>query len=296
MSKYVPDILSQKWAIISSSRSTRPDEFEKTASKAKGPPKCPFCEGNESMSSDELYRVGKGEKNERGWDVRVVSNKFPITDYHEVIVHSPDDKKGLHELPLKHVQKVLLAYKERFNFHKPNGQVIIFCNEGAHSGASIGHSHSQLVVIPSQINLDTLKKEKISNVVTDNTFFTVYCPEYSEWPYEVWLAPKEDGRFFGEITEEETFDLAEILQKVLKRLQILHENSQFAHKQFSYNFYIHPKENWYLRIIPRFVTRAGFELGTGLSVNMVDPVEASMELRGVEPPMMKVMSKLEKWE
>jgi galactose-1-phosphate uridylyltransferase len=51
---------------------------------------------------------------------------------------------------------------------------------------------------------------------------------------------------------------------------------------FSYNFYIHPKESWYIRIIPRFVHRAGFELGTGLSVNVVDPVEAARALREIK--------------
>ena len=64
---------------------------------------------------------------------------------------------------------------------------------------------------------------------------------------------------------------------------------------FSYNFYIYPKENWYLRIIPRFIYRAGFELGTGLSVNIVDPVAAAARYREVEEKMEAVLKKLRKF-
>ncbi len=61
---------------------------------------------------------------------------------------------------------------------------------------------------------------------------------------------------------------------------------------FAYNYYIYPGHNWYLRIIPRFVHRAGFELGTGLNVNIVDPAEASLELRGIESRIVSVLNKL----
>ncbi len=46
-----------------------------------------------------------------------------------------------------------------------------------------------------------------------------------------------------------------------------------------YNFYIYHGSDWYLRIIPRLIHRAGFELGTGLSVNIVDPTNAAKEYK-----------------
>ena len=46
-----------------------------------------------------------------------------------------------------------------------------------------------------------------------------------------------------------------------------------------YNFYIYHGPDWYLRIIPRLVHREGFELGTGLSVNIVDPSVAAQEYK-----------------
>ena len=66
----------------------------------------------------------------------------------------------------------------------------------------------------------------------------------------------------------------------MSRLEVLHETKSKTGRGFSYNFYIYPKKKWYIRIIPRFVYRAGFELGTGLSVNVTDPKDAAVELRG----------------
>lgn len=289
MAKYVPDIMSRRWVIISENRTKRPDADE----DAYYCTICPFCEGNERISQGETFRIGEGDPDTKGWDVRVIPNKFPITDFHEVIIHSPHEEKDLHELPLTHLEKVFQAYRQRFNFFKDKGQVLIFCNRGKHAGASVKHPHSQLVVIPSQINLDTLQREPLDNVVRENHYFNIYCPDFSQWPYEVWLAPKEEGTLFGDITDEQITDLAEIFQKIMIQLEELHKSKSKTGEEFSYNFFIHPKENWYMRIIPRFVYRAGFELGTGLSVNVTDPKEASQELRGKQEEIERLMSKLD---
>jgi galactose-1-phosphate uridylyltransferase len=87
------------------------------------------------------------------------------------------------------------------------------------------------------------------------------------------------------------FDLAQVLQTTLRRL-ITHlsksENECHFHPGVpavtfldapAYNFYIHYGEDWFIRIIPRLIHRAGFELGTGLSVNSVDPVDAAAILK-----------------
>ncbi len=286
MAKYVPDIMSRRWVIISSNRADRPDENNDKVYS------CPFCPGHEDQTAGEVYRVGQGEPNTSGWEVRVVPNKFPITDFHEVIIHSPDDKKDLHELSPAHLAKVFQSFRERFNFYKDKGQVLIFCNRGERAGASIKHPHSQLVVIPFQINLDTLRKEPLANLVEENTYFNIYCPDFSQWPYEVWLAPKKDGELFGDITDEQIEDMVDIYIPLMKRLEQLYEHEYSSRDGFSYNFYIHPKESWYIRIIPRFVHRAGFELGTGLSVNVVDPTDAARDLRGSKEEIDRLMKKI----
>jgi len=278
MSKYVPDISSRRWVIIADGRENRPDEINDQNDTDET---CPFCEGNEQLTPREVYRVGKGVAGEPGWDVRVIPNKYPITDFHEVIIHSPKED-DLHHLAKDHIIEVFQTYRHRFNEYKNKGQVIIFCNQGEHAGTSIEHPHSQLVLLPNQINLSTLEQEPLENIVEENTFFNMYCPDFSQWPYEVWIAPKVEETFFGDITDEEIVDLVDIYVKLMSRLEELHKTKSKTGKDFSYNFYIYPKKKWYIRIIPRFVYRAGFELGTGLSVNVTDPMEAAEDLRNSE--------------
>lgn len=288
MSKYVPDVSSRRWVLVS------PQRIVRTGLKKKEVKSCPFCPGNEGRTPGEVLRFGKGEADKVGWTLRVIPNKYPITDFHEVIIHSPDDEKDLEDLPIAQVALVIRAYKARFNFYNQNGQVIIFCNHGEHAGASIKHPHSQLVMIPSQINIDALAREPLNNMVDENKYFNVYCPDFSQWPYEAWIAPKTEGSFFGDIKDDEIEDLAHILQKILRRLRHIYKESNFGSAPFGYNYYIYPKQNWYLRLIPRFVHRAGFELGTGLSVNIVDPIEAALEYKGIEQGISKVLQKLQK--
>ncbi len=291
MAKYVPDILTKRWVIIAQQRINRPEDDFHTKKKI-----CVFCPGQEGMTPKETFRIGGGEKDGPGWQVRVVPNKYPITDFHEVIIHSPDHEKDIDVFTVAHIELLLKTYRARYQFFKPRGQVLIFCNHGEHSGASLTHPHSQLVVIPFQINLDTLTREPLNNLVEENKFFYVYCPDFSQWPYEVWIAPKkENASFFGEITDEEIADLALILKNTLKNLKKIAQRYQLAKDGFAYNFYIYPKENWYLRIIPRLVHRAGFELGTGLSVNIIDPIYAAEQLKGMEEKMEKVLKKLKRF-
>lgn len=293
MSKYVPDIMSRRWVIISSQRLGRTDDKKnKTGTTSAG---CPFCSGNEKKTTPEVLRYGKGEPNTPGWLVRVIPNKFPITDFHEVFIHTPSCNKELEVLPLKHLELIFKAYRERYNFYRKKGQVMIFCNHREHAGASLKHSHSQLVVLPFQINLDTLTREPLNNIVKENKDFIVYCPDFSQWPYEVWITPRLENKVFGDISDKEIKDLAEIFQKTIKRLEKIYKSHYISEIPFSYNFYIYPKENWYLRIIPRFVYRAGFELGTGLSVNIVDPYTASLQFKGEEEKTTAVLKRLKKF-
>ena len=80
--------------------------------------------------------------------------------------------------------------------------------------------------------------------------------------------------------------MAVILQKALKKLHKKYEEPTlrkiYPTMPFAYNFYIHHAKSWFIRIIPRLVHRAGFELGTGLSVNTVDPTTAAAELKNIE--------------
>lgn len=269
MAKFVPDIETKRWVIIAPTRAKRPDQAKDDLTA------CVFCPGNENLTPPEVYRIGDGEPNKPGWKVRVVPNKYPITDYHEVIIHSPDDQADVENLPLDQIELILQTYKLRYNAHQEHGHVLIFNNHGTIAGASLTHPHSQVLVVPKQITLDTLHLEPISNLILDEKLFTVYSPDFSQWPYEVWIAPKRKGVSFGAILDEEVKNLASILQMILKKLTTKFEN-------LSYNYYIHHGVDWYLRIVPRTIHRGGFELGTGLSVNIADPSDIVQELRDLE--------------
>lgn len=284
MAKYVPDIGSQRWVIISPGRVARPEDSASRVKQSQG--HCPFCTGSEGMTPPEVYRLGGGEKDKSGWEVRVVPNLYPITDTHEVIIHSTEHEKDIEDLPVSQVAKILTVYRDRYRAHEDDGQVLIFCNHGKAGGASLAHPHSQLVVVPRQINLDTIAREPVANIVRDNTHFVTYCPDFSQWPFEVWIAPKagEVGKF-GDMPSEQLADLAEVLQQAIQSVRKAHDKKVlkplYPDSEFVYNYYIYHGANWYLRIIPRFVHRAGFELGTGLNVNIMDPTEAARILRSV---------------
>lgn len=296
MAKYVPDINTQRWVVITPSRFSRPDEIKVIANlPLEQKTACAFCEGNEKMTPPEVWRIGgEGLWNQPGWRVRVIPNKYTITDVHEVIIHSPDHAKDIEDLSIDHVQLILQVYRQRFQAHREAGHVIIFCNHGIEAGASLKHPHSQLVVLPKQITLDTLEREPLNNLVEENTYFSVFCPDFSQWPYEVWIAPKENegsglGNFktvnFSQITDTEISDLAKILHNTLIKLKTIAESPKMKKiikdPEFAYNYYIYHGDGWYIRIIPRFIHRAGFELGTGLSVNIIDPSDAADEIKEV---------------
>lgn len=287
MAKFVPDIKTQRWIVISSGRVQRPDQTKKEPEVQKPQVKVdPFAVGNEHMTPPEVFRIGEGDANKPGWKVRVVPNKYPITDIHEVIIHSTDLVKDIEELPLDQVEQIFYTYRQRYQTHRKDGQVLIFANHGEMAGPSLAHPHSQLVVIPRQINLDALAREPVNNVVEENKYFTVYCPDFSQWPYEVWIAPKAEKTYFGDIKDDEVKDLSKLMKSAICRLHGCYDNEEVikfrAKADFAYNYYISHGENWFLRIIPRLIHRAGFELGTGLSVNIVDPKDAALNMASKE--------------
>ena len=282
MAKFVPDVTTNRWVIIAEGRQKRPQDIK--AGDATSKKICVFCPGFEKLPGEELYRIGKGAAYEPGWDVRVIKNKYPITDFHEVIIHSPDDERDIDRLPLEQTYKILLTFRERFNANRDNGHVLIFNNVGEQAGASLRHPHSQLVVVPKQIGIDALALEPIQNIVYDNKHFVTYCPDFSQWPFELWIAPKKRQQYFGEIDSEALQDLAKVLQDALRRVVSHLSSGEHYHPGMpmvkfkdgpAYNFFIHFGVDWYIRIIPRLIHRAGFELGTGLQVNIVDPADAA---------------------
>lgn len=268
--KFIENSISKKWVISSPRRANRPDI-------AKGAePVCPFCYGNESKEL-EAYRVparnasasvagGGGKEGDANWQIRVVPNKFPFAPIHEIVIHSPDHHKNFDELPLSQNELILKTYRQRFLIHQDKGQVYIFHNHGEAGGESLPHPHSQIAVIPDFVKLEITPLSD-SKDFQETEHFKVFCPSSSEWPDEVWISPKQAGKYYSEITDQEIKDLAKTLYRLIQIFDLRHGN------EFPFNFYIAPFKGWYLRIIPRIKTLGGFEIGTNVPVNTQDPKE-----------------------
>lgn len=271
--EFLQNPLSKRWVILAPRRAKRPDV-------AKGPePVCPFCLGREKEEK-EVYRVG-GKDADPNWQIRVVPNKFPFAPIHEIIIHSPDHHKNFAELPLSQVELIIQTYRSRFNTHSKDGQVYIFHNRGEGGGESLPHPHSQLAVIPFDVKMDMPRLAADGDLPTvthgqiryETRYFVLFCPRSSQWPDEVWIAPKQRGRAFGEITNEEIKDISFILSRLVYIIALRHGEG------FSYNFYIYPGGDWYIRIIPRLKVLGGFEIGTGIYVNTQNPEESIMFIK-----------------
>lgn len=279
---FVQDPSSKKWVILAPRRAKRPDVAVKTQSV------CPFCYGKEKEEPD-VYRVparqrpepqamagGGGEKGDSNWQIRVIPNKFPFAQFHELIVHSPDHHKNFGELPLDQVELILKTYRQRYNFYKEKGQVYIFHNRGEGGGESLPHPHTQLVIIPNDVKAeipllqtDSLKEDDL----VETSKFMLFCPATSQWPDESWIIPKRRGDVFGSISDEEISELAFVLSRLVQILDLRHGH------EFPFNFYVYPGADWYLRLIPRVKSLGGFEVGTGIFVNTQDPKETLLFIK-----------------
>lgn len=263
--RFIQDKKSGKFIILSPRRAKRPDVAH------DAPTLCPFCPGREHEDSD-IFRIG-GEPGDSNWETRVIANKFPFTDIHELIIHSPDHHKNFDELPLEQVEKIILAYKDRYNAHKDKGKVYIFHNRGEAGGESLPHPHTQLTVIPNDVRDEIMEPRDLGTEDKIETrFFSIFCPQESRWPDEVWISSKRGG-VFGDINEEEISDLASVLNRLIKILDLRHGH------EFPFNFYIYPGENWYLRIMPRVKSLGGFEIGTGIYINTQEPNDTLVFLK-----------------
>jgi UDPglucose--hexose-1-phosphate uridylyltransferase len=259
--------VSKKWVILAPRRAKRPDE-------ASGiEPVCPFCPGKES-NDEEVYRVG-GKDTDANWQIRVVQNRYPFAPIHEVIVHSPNHHKNFDELPLSQTELILQTYINRFKMYEKDGQVYIFHNRERGAGESLPHPHSQLAVLPFEVDLDIprlatpmeMEAATKDQIFKETANFIIFCPKTSQWPDEVWIAPKERGNLFSSLMDKQVSDLAFILSRLIQILSLRHG------AEFPFNFYIYPGGDWYMRIIPRLKVPGGFELGTGIFVNTQDPKE-----------------------
>jgi UDPglucose--hexose-1-phosphate uridylyltransferase len=223
---------------------------------------------------------------------------------HEVIIETPEHDKTLALLSEDEFNQVITTYRQRYNAVTLDGRVAhvtLFKNHGERAGTSLEHPHSQLVgtpIIPPQVRdrmenalrfydetgdcifCATLADELVDEVrvVAQSNDFVAFIPYAALTPFHLWVFPLRHTATFLEATETEMADLARLLRKVLRKIYFSLDNPDFnlsirtPPREASGLKYFH----WYLSIIPRVTRVAGFEIGSGMFINVALP-EASAE-------------------
>jgi UDPglucose--hexose-1-phosphate uridylyltransferase len=324
------DPIIGRWVIISTERGKRPTDFA-SVPPAKSSNFCPFCVGNETKTPPEVYAVREpgSQKDSPGWRVRVVPNKFPALQIegdlnrqgdgiydkmngvgaHEVIIETPHHDKTLSDLDDSHVADILLTWQQRVLDLKKDPRfkyIVIFKNHGEAAGASLEHSHTQLVampIIPKRVVEEIeggrryydfkercvycdIVSQEISEdvrVVSANETFLGIEPFAARFPFETWILPKVHASAFEEIERNEVEHLARILKEILTKINLALNNPP-------YNFILHTLPlhgnnrswyHWHLEIMPKLTKVAGFEWGSGFYINPTAPEEAAKYLREI---------------
>jgi len=325
------DPVTGRWVIIATDRAKRPSDFVREKVEIRGSGFCPFCYGNESKTPPEIlaYRSNGGAKDTPGWSLRVVPNKFPALGIegtlnrqgeglydkmngigaHEVIIETPDHNLTLATMPVHGIEDVLWAFRDRILDLKKDRRfkyILIFKNHGDAAGASLEHTHSQLIALPVVpkrvleevdgakeyytfkercVFCDIIRQESDSGVrvIGENQDFVALSPFAPRFPFEMWLLPKSHRSAFEESQKSEFEQLSSILKDMLMRLDKVLDHA-------AYNYVIHTSPfpdvsndhyHWHFEIMPKLTKVAGFEWGTGFYINPTPPEEAAKFLREV---------------
>ncbi|MCX6811536.1 MAG: galactose-1-phosphate uridylyltransferase [Candidatus Berkelbacteria bacterium] len=226
---------------------------------------------------------------------------------HEVISFKDHDVE-LPDLDNSILVELFNAYRERMIFHQRNPiieYIMAIHNFGAEAGASVDHPHSQLFassIIPNYVARELMgskkfysenkecvfcrliKEEKDAGVrvISENSSFIAFAFFAARFPFEVWILPKKHTARYEKITSQELKELVEVFSVIMKKL---------AHRlnEPPYNYYIHTAPtklghpsiyyHWHLEICPRLSKFGGYELGSGVIIDIISPESAAEFLR-----------------
>ena len=347
MSELRYDPLRKNWVIIAAQRGRRPGNFQNAesgspaAESTLGKTSCPFCPGNEEMTPPEVMAVRQEgtSPDSSGWSVRVIPNKYPALTtatpfnpgnrgthvsgsgfgLHEVIIETQEHSLEIEDLSVEELGVLFRVYGRRLeelNSDIRFKAVVIFKNRGQEAGATLGHSHSQIMALPVIPNLiddelsscrDHLDKsgqclmcsiieEEIrdgARVVVEDDRFLVFAPFPSSTPFELFIVPRKHLHDFSMVEEADLRGLASVFKETLQRL-----NAAMDKPPYNLIYHSSPPSgsskvksppdpvgryyHWYIQISPKTTKPAGFERGTGIAINPTPPEEAAEVLRNIK--------------
>jgi UDPglucose--hexose-1-phosphate uridylyltransferase len=203
-----------------------------------------------------------------------------------VVVHTPRHARSLAELDEPELAPIAAAWQARRQTAGDEGfeYVQVLLNEGRQAGASLPHSHSQLVWLyemPPAVaeELPNLERDRcaLCNVLREDGLEIALVGDLSlraapagRVPYELLIAPREHT---AHPDDEALLDALALLREGIRRLHELEG-------PVALNAWLHEGAHWHFELVPRLTVFAGLELGAGLYVNWLAPEEAAERLRG----------------
>ena len=316
-----------EYCIIAEERTKRPSDFADEAENlAKhSTVSCSFCGGAEEDTplATAVYKNGKifadtPDKRILNWDFRCFPNLYPALSpvpnplelqeiglqakpgygFHEVIIESPLHWKKLDDFSDLEILGLMNVYRDRtrnYMTQKKIRYISLFKNSGKAAGASMDHSHSQLIALPfcpppleremkaiterkTCLYCAIIDKEKASTrLIYENNECIAFTPYYSIGPFEVWILPKRHVSFLGDCNDKLLLALGDTLRASLKNYMRVLGNIPFNY--MFYQLFENSKYHLNLRLLPRLSISAGFEINTGIYINTVSPERAASYLR-----------------
>ena len=201
--------------LIATARSLRPKKEEPPVPHDGRPyvDTCPFCRGNESKTPPAIAQVpSTGE-----WRLRVVENLYPVLGddqqnpnlafglqqtidgygRHEVVIDHASHGIRVHEMDEQHLGLLFSTYRDRMTaLYAKNPSVravLVFKNFGPAAGASISHTHSQIVAMPVvPYNIDS--EVRNSAAYHEKTGRCIFCSLIDEaLTFEATFYDRESG-------------------------------------------------------------------------------------------------------
>jgi UDPglucose--hexose-1-phosphate uridylyltransferase len=240
---------------------------------------------------------------------------------HEVIVENPDHWREMADLSVDELMLVFFAYRERLRDLQRDSRlryVLIFKNKGKEAGASLSHPHSQLIATPI-IPTAVIQELKAAKDLYDRKERCIFCdmilqeqhfgtriglqderfiaihPYASAFPFETWILPTAHQHDFGLASDDELRALASMVRDSLRRLRVLLKDPPYnmvlhtapsPHPRRGHTDYwstIERDFHWHLELVPRITRNAGFEWGSGYTVNPTPPEEAARFFKDADP-------------
>ena len=316
LSELRTDLLTGRQVIIAPGREGRPTNFAPVIEQ-QDETDCPFCPGNESATPPEIVEYSDGKTSGTSdWRARVIPNKYPaieptdsasrLAGYHELLIESPFHVASFSELTTMEQRRAIAILRDRYSklSQRPGIKHIqIFKNVGRDGGASVQHTHSQIIAlnfIPPMIaqmhrraadHFNSQGNDLVDNMIADDVAqgravletenIIAVCPFASRFAYETWIAPKQDRRAaFSESSDALLHEIASAMHSIVASLESLPIGP-------AYNIVLNtprvcaspPAFGWFFQIFPRVTQFAGFEWATDCYINTVAPEIAAETLR-----------------